>query len=87
MDPTQKLHFVDSERTINQNIKAKKDQIRLIYFPKCVTLCYQHTYSTGCLEKCQYDFKRIDKVVERAVREKMEKDLDGTMDGWYGGSD
>ena len=54
------------------------------YYPACVRACFRNSYSNECPAKCLKDFKEIDKVLLRAIRDGKEDDFDEMMEGWYG---
>lgn len=66
-------------------VEAKARIVRDLYYNRCVVLCEKHTYyGIDCPAKCSKDFKEIDKVMRRAIKDNKVKDFDEMMNSWYG---
>ena len=59
------------------------------YYPRCLNHCLAAGMRLGyymgaeCREKCTADFKQIDVVLLRAIRDKRENDLYEILDQWW----
>lgn len=57
------------------------------YYGKCIKLCYKHSYSLECPNKCDKDFKRIMRLMTRSIENDTEDNFDETIDSWYSESE
>lgn len=59
------------------------------YYSRCVNHClgagFRFGYYMGaeCRDKCTDDFRQIDVVLQRAIRDKREVDLYNILDQWW----
>lgn len=64
-------------------IKHKATEVIENYYPQCVRLCYAHTESYYCEQKCQNDMRQVVKELVRAIKANREDDMDQVLESWY----